>query len=147
MGKTLVLKVVWGIYDKKDKVLDTYEKNSRTVLSSDRKLVFLVYKGGITSPPAWNYAVLPNGRKLSLGNNKVDLKELKVQIQEGYFDTKQKKIIKKSSLKNVEVLKSHNGRENVYVSGVQRPELIPTEFVEIETRKGKELISLYSKKK
>ena len=55
--------------------------------------------------------------------------------------------MKASSLKGVEVLKDQRGRESVYVSGVHKPELIPTEFIEVDGRKGKELVSLYNKKK
>jgi hypothetical protein len=141
-----ILNVVWGIYDKKEKILDTYPKTSRIVYSKDRKLTFLVYKGGVTSPPAWDYAIL-NGKPIPLGSNDPTLKELEVEVQKGFFNVKEKKIVKATSLKNVELLKSHNGRENVYVAGIQQPELIPTEFVEINTRKGKQLFSLYSKKK
>jgi hypothetical protein len=146
MSKTLSLQVVWGIFDKKSKRLDTYGKDSRVVFSADQKLTFLVYKGGVTSPPAWDYVVLPNGRTVSLGSNDKNLKEIKVPVQNGYFNLKEKKIIKKSSLKNVEILKDQRGRENVYVSGVHRPELIPTEFVEINGRRGPQLMSLYKKK-
>jgi hypothetical protein len=141
-----ILNVVWGIYDKKDKILDTYPKTSRVVYSKDRKLTFLVYKGGVTSPPAWDYAIL-NGKSIPLGSNDPTLKELEVQVQKGFFNVKEKKIVKATSLKNVELLKSHNGRENVYIGGVQQPQLIPTEFVEINTRKGKQLFSLYNKNK
>ena len=147
MSKNLTLKVVWGIFDKSRKQLDTYPKDSRVVFSADRKLTFLVYKGGITSPPAWDHLVLPNGKTIPLGSNDPSLKNISVEVQNGYFNIKEKKMVKASSLKGVEVLKDQRGRESVYVSGVHKPELIPTEFIEVDGRKGKELISLYNKKK
>jgi hypothetical protein len=145
-NKTLKLKVQWGIFDKVSKKAELFEKDSRVVFSHDRRLVFLVYTDGTTSAPVYNYVVLPNGRTVSLGNNDKDLKEITVEIIDGFFDPKTKKVGKISEIgKKVEVFKNSKGRENVYIDGVQA-NIFLTKLIELPTRDGGKQLFNFEKK-
>jgi len=145
MTKKSILSIVWGFNDSKLKKRIIFEKPVRIVYSNDKKLVFVVYTNMTTTPPVFDYAVLPNGHSVALGTNDPKRKALSVVIEDGFYNVKTKEVFRKGSL-NAEILKNYQGRDIVYLNDIAMPDIKPTNVVEIEGRNGKQLHSFNYKK-